>query len=193
LTQPRQSRGRADHPAAANGRGILLLVVAFIIGIGILKSTENGSGSAASISTGTQTATTRHSTTPATEIPGSTVPPPRAPSEVKVLPVNASGVAGIGGKTGDKLRSNGYANTLAAVNSTSDSPSATTTVAYAPTAAADAVLVAGVLGLQPAAVVKPLENPPVAQDELRGADVVVIIGTDLAAIVGGGTTSTTSG
>lgn len=108
-----------------------------------------------------------------------------------MLPVNGSGIAGAGGKTGDKLRAAGYTNTLAAVNATSASPVATSIVEYAVGAAADAQAVATVLGL-PATTVKALDSPPVS--DTRGAEVVVLIGGDLASSPGtAATTSTTGG
>lgn len=107
-----------------------------------------------------------------------------------MLPVNGSGIAGVGGKTGDKLRTAGYANTLAAVNATSNSPVATSIVEYAAGAEADAQAVATVLGL-PATTVKPLDAPPVS--DTRGAEIVVLIGGDLATSLGTASTSTTGG
>ncbi|HUQ62678.1 MAG TPA: LytR C-terminal domain-containing protein [Acidimicrobiales bacterium] len=173
---------------SASGRGILLLVVAFVIGVAILRSTGSGGGSASGDDADSQTATTRAEST--TTVPSvATTLPARPAAEVKVLPVNSSGIAGVGGKTGDELRTAGYANTLAAVNSTSDSPTATSSVEFTPGAEADAVAVASVLRL-PATVVKPLEAPPV--DDTRGAEVVVLIGGDLAAIVGASAAATTT-
>jgi hypothetical protein len=168
----------------------LLLVIAFVIGVAILRSTDPGTGSASVNDTGAQTATTRPDSS--TTVPSvATTLPARPAADVKVLPVNSSGIAGVGGKTGDVLRTAGYANTLAAVNSTSDSPAATSIVEYTPGAEADAAAVASVLQL-PTTVVKPLDAPPV--DDTRGAEVVVLIGGDLAAIVGAAaSTSTTEG
>jgi len=105
--------------------------------------------------------------------------------------VNGSGIAGVGGLTGDKLRTAGYENTLAAVNATSGTPVTASTVEFSPGAEADAHAVATALGLQVAAV-KPMGSPPVS--DIRGAEVVVLIGGDLAtSLKAGATTSTTGG
>jgi hypothetical protein len=175
-----------SSPIAANGRGLLLLLVAFVIGIAIFRSTDSGGVSPASTNTSPEVSTTRAGRTDTTAVPVSTTLPARSPAEVKVLPVNASGIAGVGGKAGDKLRTAGYTNTLAAVNSNSDSPSATSSIEYTAGAEADARAVATVLGL-PATTVKALESPPVS--DTRGAEVVVLIGGDLAATFGTATTT----
>lgn len=195
MNRPRSSSGGrgSSAPAAANGRGLLLLAVAFVIGIAILRATDPGGGSVPSAVSVENTPTTRGGRTATTVATPTTINLARPPAEVKVLPVNASGIAGIGGKTGDKLRTAGYTNTLAAVNSTSDTPLATTTVEFIPNAEGDAAAVAAALGL-PVAVIKPLASPPPV-DDTRGADVVVVIGGDLATGLGGAsaTTSTTEG
>ncbi len=103
--------------------------------------------------------------------------------------MNSSGIAGAGGKTGDQLRAAGYANTLAAVNSTSTTPASTSTVAYAAGAEADAQAIAKLLSL-PTTVVKPLASPPV--EDTRGADVVVLIGGDVATALNASAATTTT-
>ncbi|HEX8770669.1 MAG TPA: LytR C-terminal domain-containing protein [Acidimicrobiales bacterium] len=195
MNRPGAPAGRAggNSPIAANGRGILLLVIAFVIGVAVLRSTDPGGGASSGAPVRSETSTTKAGRSSTTSLPVTTTPlPARPPGEVKVLPVNGSGIAGVGGKTGDQLRAAGYANTLAAVNSTSDAPASSSTVEFAAGADADALAIAKLLGLQPTAV-KPLESPPV--DDTRGAEVVVLIGGDIAAALGASasTTSTTEG
>jgi hypothetical protein len=193
LNRPGTPAGRAggNSPIAANGRGILLLLVAFVIGVAILRSTDPG-GSSSGAAAGSETTTTKAGRSSTTELPVTTTLPARPAAEVKVLPVNGSGIAGIGGKAGDQLRAAGYANTLAAVNSTSDSPASSSTIEFAAGAEADALAIAKLLGVQPSAV-KPLDAPPV--EDTRGAEVVVLIGGDIAAALNASaaTTTTTEG
>jgi hypothetical protein len=166
-----------------------LLLVAFIIGVAILRSTDPD-GSSSGAAARSETTTTKASRSSTTALPVTTTPLPARPAaEVKVLPVNSSGIAGIGGKTGDQLRAAGYANTLAAVNSTSESPASSSTIEYAAGAEADALAIAKLLGLQPTAV-KPLDAPPV--DDTRGAEVVVLIGGDIAAALNASAATTTT-
>lgn len=188
---PPAGRTAGNSPIAANGRGILLLLVAFIIGVAILRSTDPGGGRSSGAPAGSATTTTKAGRSTTTSAPATTTLPARPAAEVKVLPVNSSGIAGAGGKTGDQLRAAGYANTLAAVNSTSSTPVSTSTVEFAAGAEADAQAIAKLLNL-PTTVVKPLASPPV-QDR-RGAEVVILIGGDLAtAINASSATSTTGG
>lgn len=162
---------------AANGnssRGVVLLVVALLLGIFILAKTGNGvAGTTRVRSTATTTATTKAGQA-ATTGPATTTRPPRQPADVKVLPANGSGVSGLGSKTGDRLKAKGY-NVLAATNTTKDIP--TSIVEYGADLEPEALAVAQALGL-PSTAVKPFDSPPVS--DTKGADVVVLIGRDLA-------------
>ncbi|HEX2023968.1 MAG TPA: LytR C-terminal domain-containing protein, partial [Acidimicrobiales bacterium] len=108
----------------------------------------------------------------------------RPAADVKVLPANGSGVAGLGGRIADRLKGRGYTNTLAATNTTREVSSSS--VEFNGDFEPEARAVAEALGLS-ATVVKALDSPRVA--DTRGADVVVLIGPDLSAA--GGTTTTT--
>ncbi|MGI8775801.1 MAG: LytR C-terminal domain-containing protein [Acidimicrobiales bacterium] len=172
---------------ANSTRGIILLVVALLLGIFILNKTQPG-GTRTSVSSGTKTTTTK--TTKAAKGKGaatSTPPSTRAvrqPAAIKVLAANASGVPGLGSKTGDRLTAAGY-NSLAPANARSQVPA--TLIEYAPGFDLESLFVAQALGLTPTPTsVKPLA-PDVPVADTKSADIVVLVGPDLNA-----TTSTTA-
>lgn len=98
----------------------------------------------------------------------------RDPASVSVLVANGSGVSGVAGQTADALEGAGYT----IVDTANASPVSATQVLYVGEAEPDAAAIAAVLGLGPEAVA-PMPDPPPVPD-LAGADVVVIVGPDLA-------------
>ena len=186
------SFGRSAGGAA--GRGIVLLAVALLIGILLLNATDaeppgtrvtteppgaagdDGGDAADGAGDGGAAAST---TLPPTTLA------PRAPREVKVIVVNASGVKGAAGKASDMLKPPGY-NVLAPTNA-SNSESA---VYFTPGYDADAAAVAAVLGF-PAPTVKPLPTPPPIPDS-KGAHVVVMVGRDQGSRFGASPATTTT-
>ncbi len=179
--RPSGAGGRPADPSVGNStRGIVLLAVAVLLGILILNRTDEG------VSTGNvrlDTPTTDAESPTTLPSPPTTLRPLRAPADVKVLAANGSNVTGAGRRTADRLKQAGYTNTLAPTDTTREVPA--TSVEYAADFEPEARAVAEALGL-PATVVKALDSPPVA--DTRGADVVVLIGPDLA-----GATTTTGG
>jgi hypothetical protein len=173
----------------------MLLIVAFIIGVAVLKATEGGGGggTAQSVrSSGARTTTTVRSSRATTTVPVVTTTPARPVGQVKVLPLNGSGISGVAAKVADQLKALGYANTLAPDTYKSDEPVSATIIEYATGSEADARAVAQGLRV-PNATLKPIESPPPVAD-IRGAEVIVIAGSDLAAALNGnGATTTTSG
>ena len=175
------------------GRAVILLAAAVIIGAAMLHAMDRGVDfSALKAQTGTaDTTTPKAKKAPRTAVTAttttSTTLPPRPPSEVKVLPVNGTNVAGVAGRTGDVLRRAGY-NVLSPTNTSK--PVDSSSVQYAPGHDSDAKEVAKVLTL-PDTAVQPIANPPPVADT-RGADVVVIVGPDLAARTAPPTTPTTA-
>lgn len=166
------SFGRSAGMAA--GRGAALLAVAVVLGIVLLNATDDGGGQ---VTAGPSvTADTKGRGTTST-VPTSTTTtlPARPPAEVKVLTVNGTDVKGAAGKARDILRTGGY-NVLAPVTGT---PGPATTVYYAPTFDREAGAVAQALALPPGGV-QPLPTPPPIAD-VRGTDVLVVVGPDLAA------------
>jgi LytR cell envelope-related transcriptional attenuator len=164
------------------GRAVILLAAAVIIGAAMLHAMDRGVDfSALKAQTGTaDTTTPKAKKAPRTAVTAttttSTTLPPRPPAEVKVLPVNGTNVAGVAGRTGDVLRRAGY-NVLSPTNTAK--PVDSSSVQYAPGHDTEAKEVAKVLAL-PDTAVQPLASPPPVADT-RGADVIVIVGPDLAA------------
>jgi len=164
------SFGRSASGAAA--RGAFLLAIAVALGVILLHAFDRGSGAFnASLRT---TPSPQPSLTFLPSAPTSTQPL-RAPAAVKVLPANGTSTAGAGTKTGDRLKTAGY-NVLAATNTSK--PATTSSVEFAPGFEREARVVAQLLGLADSAV-QPLPTPAPVPD-LRGANLLVIVGTDLA-------------
>jgi hypothetical protein len=161
----------ADHrdPSASsrgNGAGIVVVVLAVVIGLIVLTK---GYGSARSEvgppTTSKATTTVIESTT--TTIAGN------PPAEVKVKAVNATSTQGLATKTRDMLQARGY--TQVAVGD-APTPQLSSEVFYTAGAQADAQNVARALGLN-LDVVKPMpEPPPVSPGD---ATVLVMAGVDL--------------
>jgi len=174
---------------AASVRGIILLVVALVLGIFILSKTQHGGGTApTSVSSKPKTTTTKPTKGATTSTPPSTRAP-RQPAAIKVLAANGSGVAGLGGKIGDRLTAAGY-NSLAPTNTTTDV--STSAVEFTAGFDLEAFFVAQALGLPPASV-KALA-PDIPVEDTKGADIIVLVGPDLDATApkAGLTTPTTA-
>jgi hypothetical protein len=167
------SFGRSAGGAAARGAG--LLAIAVVIGILLLRS---GGGDPYSRSV-------RTSANPAPEVTGqlptatTVTVPVRSPADVKVLPANGTSTSGAATNTGNRLKSGGY-NVLAASNTTN--PATGSNVFYNPGFEREARVVAQLLGL-PDSAVQPMPTPPPVSDT-RGADVIVVVGPDLAKATG---------
>ena len=173
------SFGRSAGGAAARGAG--LLAVAVIIGILLLRS-GGGDPYSRSVSAGANPSPEVTALPPtATTV---TVPV-RQPPAIKVLPANGTSASGAATNTGNRLRQAGY-NVLAASNT--NNPATSSNVFYNPGFEREARVVAQLLGL-PDSTVQPMPTPPPLSDT-RGADVIVVVGPDLANA--GGPTPATS-
>jgi hypothetical protein len=163
------------------------LAVAVLLGVFVLDQTDPGSSAGQATEEQDFTTTTADESGGITTlVPTTALRPARPAAEVKVLPANGSGVAGLGGRIADRLKARGYTNTLAATNTTRDISGSS--VEFNRDFEPEARAVAEALGLPPT-VVRALDSPPVA--DTRGADVVVLIGPDLGAA--GATTTTGRG
>ena len=190
--RPPGPRASGDAPGGSGARGIALLAVALLLGLFVLDQTDPGSSAGQSTEELSELTTTTRAGGITTLVPTTAPRALRPPAEVKVLPANGSGVAGLGGRIGDRLKARGYTNTLAAANTTRDISASS--VEFNGDFELEARAVAEALGL-PVTVVKPLDSPPVP--DTRGADVVVLIGPDLnttaTTATGGRATTTTRG
>jgi hypothetical protein len=174
------------------GRAALLIAVAVVIGLILLRRT--GGGVPAPVGTNTPTTVGTIPTTggtslgggPATTTRGGTTTPTaalRAPTDIKVLVANGTSTPGLAGKVSNQLHAKGYV-TLASVNSTQKP--ASTIVYFAAGYSGDAIALAGKLSLPSTAVQAMPVPPPVPS--LNGANILVVVGPDLANV---STTSTT--
>lgn len=174
------------------GRAVILLAAAVLIGAATLHAIDRGvdvnalraqSGSAETTTPTKAKKPSRQAAQPTSTT--TTTLPTRPPAEIKVLPVNGTNVAGVAGRTGDVLRRAGY-NVLAPTNTTK--PVDSSSVQFLPGHESEAKEVAKLLAL-PDTAVQPLSSPPPLADT-RGADVIVIVGPDLAARTAPVTTTT---
>ncbi len=175
------SFGRSAGMAA--GRGALLLAVAVVLGVLLLNAaddTPSRVGAGRDNEDGDDRATTT------TTQPVTTTVAVRPPREVKVLAANATNVAGAAGRVSAGLRNVGY-NVLAPTDA---KPADASAVYFTPTFEREGQAVAQALQLPPTAV-KPLPNPPPVAD-LRGANLLVVIGPDVASKATQGATTTTT-
>lgn len=171
----------------AMGRGIPLVALAFLIGLALLNrvdSTEPGDEVDASSSDTTSTTAAGPAVAPEVT---TTTAAPRAPREVRVLTANGTDVKGAGGRIKDRLMAAGY-NTLAATDTRAKATEST--VYFAAGYEREAAKVAEALGLAPTTV-KAMPTPaPVA--DLKAANVLVVVGPDLASAGATGATTTTA-
>lgn len=100
---------------------------------------------------------------------------PRPPAEVTVLILNGSGgIAGVAARGTAKVTEAGYA-TAKATDAKSAAP---TLILYVEGYEADAIAVAAVFGVDPAAHVAPYDPDTSPVDDIAGAQVIVRIGND---------------
>lgn len=167
---------------AHTGRGLALVAVAFLIGLFLLQRVdEPAPGEQVETTSSEETTTT---TTVVSQVTTSTAAL-RQPKDVRVLTANGTSVKGAGGRIKDRVLAAGY-NALAATDTkTAASASA---VYFTAGFEREAAALAQTLGLQPAAV-QAMPNPvPVA--DLKAANILVVVGPDLA---NAGTSGTSGG
>jgi LytR cell envelope-related transcriptional attenuator len=166
---PERSQARAN-PA----RGIALIATAVIVGIFLFRSGFEGPDTA-SADIGGDSAAAGDDSDDAPAQTTTTLPAPRNPAEVVVLVLNASGVSGAAASESEALAAAGY-QMAPAGNAPEGSDPATTLVYFAPEFQPDAGAVATAIGA-PATAVQPMPPPPF---DPTGANVVVVLGTDVA-------------
>jgi hypothetical protein len=164
--------------------GAILVTVAVLVGLVLLaKGFSDDGGLASSAKKSTTTTQAGH---PSGGTKSTTTTAPIDPATVHVFVANGSGKSGAASKVSTVLAGKGYP-----APGAGNAPTTTATmVYYVPGTVAQAQVVASSLGL-PAASVAPMPSPaPVAN--LRGATVLVVIGTDgaLDAVESGNPTTT---
>lgn len=195
MTAPEPRPGGLD----TNVRGLVVLLVALVVGFLLLASWGGDGGDSSSVTTqttidtskldGTTTTAGGSGTTTSTTAASSS---DHAPSEVSVIVLNGSGKSGAAGAASTTVGNSGF-NMLTAGNAPANI--ATTTIFYAEGYEADAVAIAAILGKGPDSV------KPIADGNLGAAagdaDVAVVLGEDTApvgtttTVAGSGTTTTT--
>jgi hypothetical protein len=193
--------GSGDHPDGApheplprphSGRGLAIVIVAVVIGVLLLPSATRAPLAAGAKTTATTTtvasagraATHGHHAGTSTSTSTSTTVPP---ASIHVLVANATTTNGVAGAVTRYLASKGFA-TLTATNALLKvTASQIYTVGGA---TADAGSVAGALSLPATSIEPAAAAAPVATT--AGANVVVIVGPDLATRFAPGTAATTA-
>ena len=178
--------GSFGRSAAAHaGRGALLLFVALLLGIVLLQSSDHSTpiGSSTAATTAPKSVTTLPPAVTSTTAPPQ---PAHDPKTVKVLAANGTVTNGIGDKMRRKLLAAGY-DALQPV--TASTKVDTTQIFYTAGFQADAEAIATALGV-PLSDVQPMPaRPPVT---VGSANVVVVVGKDLASSLSASTTATTT-
>jgi hypothetical protein len=151
----------------ALGRAVVVIVVAVVLGVLILRS-----GGPPSVALPSPTTSTTSSTTTTTAPPSNA-----ARADVKVLVVNDSTTAGIAGEYTTVLQHAGWS--VLVPGNAKPPVRATSLVYYATNKRPDADAIATSLGL-PLTDVLPL-SPATPVSDTAGADVVLVVGADLAA------------
>lgn len=177
------SFGRSAGMAA--GRGAAVLLVAVVIGIVLLNKVDDPVRQVSAGGGGNTTEET--TTTVATPVP--TTLPARPPAEVKVLSANGTKVNGAAGKTRDALKALGY-NVLSPIET--KRPVEASVVFFTPGFDREAQTVAQALKLQPTSVQPLPAADALPVSDLRGANVVAVVGPDLAKPSGASSTTTTA-
>lgn len=177
------SFGRSAGMAA--GRAAAVLLVAVVIGIVLLNKVDDPVRQVSAGGGGNTTEET--TTTVATPVP--TTLPARPPAEVKVLSANGTKVNGAAGRTRDALKALGY-NVLSPIET--KRPVEASVVFFTPGFDREAQTVAQALKLQPTSVQPLPAADALPVSDLRGANVVVVVGPDLAKPTGASSTTTTA-
>ena len=163
----------------AMARGIMLIVVAVLLGVVLLNATDDPEPFAQasdeeSDDQGATPTTDPEAAGEAEDDTTTTLPAvARDPSEVTVYVVNGSGVKGAAGSITERLKGSGY---VAADPGNVEVVDASR-VYFVPGYEADAAAVAGLLTPPPAVEAMPDPQPV---DDLKGAQVLVVVAADLA-------------
>lgn len=188
------ARRRPTEPTVNPARGIALVVVAVLLGLVLLRNGIDTSETITS-SKDDKTATTEpDDTTDTTDATTDTTVAVRAPAEVSVVVLNGTSVNGAAGKYSTALGSAGYQ-----MLEPGDAPTKipATQVYFTEGFEQEAIAVAA--AIQAPGTVTPALLPTPPPGEVEGANVVVVIGADVANLTpttiaaGTDSTATTTG
>jgi LytR cell envelope-related transcriptional attenuator len=179
------SFGRSAGMAA--GRGAAVLVVAVVIGVLLLNKVDDPPARQVSTGGGDTAGTEETTTTVAEPVP--TTIPIRPPGEVKVLSANGTRVNGAAGRVRDSLKAMGY-NVLSPLET--KQPVQASAVYFAPGFDREAQAVAQALKLPPTTVAPLPAAGALPVSDLRGANVLAVVGPELVRTTTTTTTRRTS-
>jgi hypothetical protein len=166
--------------AAIAGRGVIVVIIAFVLGLVVLakgfddNTVSAGGGGSATTTTVPATTTTAPAQTTTTEV---------NKASFTVLVANGSGISGAAGRKTEELKGQGF--TMAPAGN-AKAQVATTAVYYIAGYEGPGAAVAQVLQVQPQA----MPNPP--PTDLGQAQVLVLLGKDIASDAPGQVTTTTA-
>jgi len=153
-------------------RGLALIVVAVLLGVVLLRSTDHTTPF-----TATATGDEKTTTTTAPDQKGtSTTEAPKAhdPSQVSILVANGSGTTGAASRIAGSLAASNY---VLKTSTNTKTPASASVVYYAAGYEADARAIAKLLTPQPGVEAMPAALPVA---DLAGAQILVIVAADLA-------------
>ena len=173
------SRRRPTEPAANPARGIVLVVVAVLIGLFLLRNgidtTVSTSGPTGSDGSG-ETTDGGTSTDSGTDGGTSSTIGLRLPGQVPTIVLNGSGVAGAAKKYSTALLNKGYTNLTNPDGANATNPADTTSVLYTAGFEGEAAAVALAIGAPSTSVAALGTTTP---GTTSGASVIVVLGKDL--------------
>lgn len=182
MTEPQQSGNSSMPPRNAIGRGLLVLLVAVIVGVLVLNSLDNApkkdTAAKAKVTTTTSTTIVQETTTTSVAL--------CAPGDIKVLVANGTSTSGVALTATNSLKKARYS-TIDPVKTTSTVPA--TAIYYSPGYQQEAVVLAAVLNLPPAVVQEMPAATQLPVASLGTAKVLVIIGGDQVASFAPGSSS----
>jgi hypothetical protein len=193
---------RGQHAAGDNsfarsasvnaGRGAIIIVLALIVGFVLLKDLDDPDGGLTTVSSQDTSDLPSVETTLPT-LPTTTTLPAKAPKDVKVLVVNGTTVAGAAARVAQPLKVAGY-NVLRAVDATPAVKAATRSSAVfyvTKEFEREAKALQAALALPPSPITVVPTPPPAA--EATTANVVILVGPDLARAGTTGSSTTRAG
>jgi hypothetical protein len=175
------------------GRGAVLIVAALVIGFLLLNDLDNaGDFGGGAVSAGRTEETTPTTVRVLPTVATTTTAPPKAPKDVKVLVINGTTTAGAAARVATALKSGGY-NVLRAVDASAQVKATTkaSSVYYVTRDfEREAKAIQQALALPPSPVTA-VPTPPPAP-EVNQANVVILVGPELAKSGGSATTTSTT-
>lgn len=168
-------------------RGVVLLAVALILGIILLQKTDSQKAGVAAAGGSTTTSTARGAATTLPSLSTTTTAATRSPQTVKVLAANGTDVQGAAGRVNQVLLAGKY-NALSPTDASAKVQASS--VYFNPGFDREAAVIAQLLVLPPTAA-KPMPTPLPVKD-LHSADILVMVGPELAGRLTATSSSTTS-